>query len=108
MSPVATEILEQLKEIEKILLSLGLYTHEAPSKNAFNSVMPFCCDQMHFHEWLQWVFIPCTRYSLAMGRMVPFRGPVTVMAETEMAGLPQHTDTLLSAIYKLDELLRQL
>ena len=108
MSPVVAQILKQLTEIENIMLSIGLYSHDSPPQHAFNSELPFCCDQMLFHEWLQWVMIPGTRYLLAENRSLPYTNHIFTVAETEMASLPQHTDDLLLAIRTLDELFRQL
>ena len=101
-------ILKQLNEIENILRRSGLYSYESPPAHAFSSDLPFCCDQMLFHEWLQWVMIPTTRYLLAENRALPYRNHIFAVAETEMASLPQDTDDLLSAIRTLDELFRQL
>ena len=108
MSPVVMNIMKQLNEIENIMRSIGLYSSEAPPHHAFSSNLPFCCDQMLFHEWLQWVLIPSTRYLLAENKVLPYRNHIFTVAETEMAGLPQDTDDLLSAIHTLDELFRQL
>ena len=108
MSPVALQILKQLNKIETIMLDLGLVVEQPPHDRAFDSELPFCCDQMQFHEWVQFVLIPGTRYSLSMRQPPPYRSPLSVVAETEMAGLSQDTNELLLAIRELDELFRQL
>ena len=108
MSPLVVKILEQLNQIENIMHAIGLHTHHAPPPTAFNSAMPFCCDEMSFHQWLQWVLIPGTRYLLVENRELPYQNHIYTMAETELASLPQETDELLLAIRTLDDLLRQL
>lgn len=108
ISSVGLQILQQLIKIENIMRSLGLLNKEAPSDEALSSDLPFCCDQMQFHEWVQHVLIPSTRYSLSMRQPPPYRSPLSVVAETEMAALSQDTNELLLAIHELDELFRQL
>lgn len=108
MSSLVSQILDQLGHIEDILRSHGLYSEHAPEASALHSDMPFCCDQMQFHQWLQWVLIPKTRQLLAENRVPPSQNHIYAMAETELAGLSQDTDELLLAIRTLDEMFRQL
>jgi len=108
MSSTVVRILQQLNNIENIMISTGLYSQESPPQVAFASELPFCCDQMQFHQWLQWVLIPGTRYLLAENRPLPYSNHIYAMAETELAGMSKDTDELLLAIRKLDELFRQL
>ncbi len=107
MSPVDADILRQLNEIENVLHSIGLYSSKGPVANAYDRQFLYCRHQMQFHEWLQWVMIPSTRYSVTAGRSLPFRNPLALLAEAEMKVLPQDTKELLGAIRKLDDLVGQ-
>lgn len=108
MSSLVERILKQLNHIENIMRAIGLYSSQTPPQMAFASNLPFCCDQMPFHQWLQWVLIPGTRYLLAENRSLPYSNHIYTMAETELAVMPQDTDELLRAIQQLDELFRQM
>lgn len=108
MSSIVQDILEQLDHIEHILHRTGLHSDQPPPASAINSQMPFCCDQLQFYQWLQWVLIPDTRDLLATGRSLPGQNHIFAVAETELAGLSFDTDELLSAIRRLEQLFRQL
>lgn len=108
ISLLIERILKQLSHIENIMRAIGLYSLQSPSQMAFASNLPFCCDQMPFNQWLQWVLIPTTRYLLAENRPLPYSNHIYAMAETELATMPQNTDELLLAIQQLDQLFKQL
>lgn len=107
MLSLEDRIARQIDLIESMLLNLGLYTQEAPPESALNSTVPFCYDQLLFHEWLQWVLLPKTRHLLANKLPLPSTSNIHAVAEIEFTQLPYDTDELLLAIRTLDELFKQ-
>lgn len=57
---------ELLGEIEAEMKRLDLWEADPPPSHAFRSPNPFCFDTMAVTQWLQWVFIPRMRETLAM------------------------------------------
>ena len=84
---------------------LGLWEAEPPPDAAFKSPNPFCFDTMTVPQWLQWVFVPGMRDTLAMN--VPLAAACQVapalevyLADTgteggELAGLLEEFDGLM-------------
>ena len=107
MSVNDSPVSQQIDRIEILLQSLCLYSQQAPTESAMKSTMPFCYDEMKFHEWLQWVLIPRTRDLISTGQPLPSVSNIYAIAEIELLALPQDTDELLSAVQKLDELFKQ-
>ncbi len=107
MLSLEQRIARQIDLIESMLKALDLYTKESPPESALNSSVPFCYDQLPFHEWLQWVLLPKTRYLLEGKLPLPSSSNIHAVAEIEFAQLPFDTDELLMAIRTLDELFRQ-
>ena len=107
MLPVHRQILKQLDIIEQQLVDLELLSQQ-PSEAALNSNMPFACDQMDFHDWLQWVLIPRTRHSIEKNISAGMSSNIAAMAEIELSRISKNTDRLLLAIQQLDELFNQI
>lgn len=55
-----------LDDIEAEMRRLELWEDQQPPAAAFRSPNPFCFDTMAVTQWLQWVFIPQMRKTLAM------------------------------------------
>lgn len=100
-------IARQIDLIESLLKMLGLYSQTPPPASALQSTVPFCYDQLLFHEWLQWVLVPKTRHLLQNKQPLPGSSNIHAVAEIEFSQLPQDTDELLLAIRTLDELFKQ-
>lgn len=107
MLSLEQRIARQVDAIECMLNTLGLYSQEPPPESALISTVPFCYDQLPFHEWIQWVLIPKTRHLLASNMPLPSTSNIHAVAEIEFAQLPHDTDELLMAIRALDELFKQ-
>ncbi|HEY9052859.1 MAG TPA: YqcC family protein [Gammaproteobacteria bacterium] len=107
MLSLEQRIARQIDLIESILKALDLYSQESPPESALNSSVPFCYDQLLFHEWLQWVLLPKTRHLLAYKMPLPSSSNIHAVAEIEFTQLPHDTDELLLAIRTLDELFKQ-
>jgi uncharacterized protein YqcC (DUF446 family) len=60
-----------LDDIETELKRLDLWEAQPPPPRAFRSPNPFCFDTMAVPQWLQWVFIPRMRETLAMSVPLP-------------------------------------
>ncbi len=71
-----------LKDIETELKHLELWEKEPPPASAFRSPNPFCFDTMAVPQWLQWVFIPQMRDTLAMS--IPLAAPCQVAPAVEL------------------------
>ena len=65
------ELATLLDQIEKELKLLALWEKNPPPPNAFESPNPFCFDTMSLPQWLQWVFIPRMRQTLALNVPLP-------------------------------------
>lgn len=83
---------------------LSLSSSHPPAPSAFNSSAPFCYDTMTLLEWLQWVMFPRTRELLDKNLPLPTVCEIHPLAEEEFKQYTQNTDTLLSALLKLDNL----
>lgn len=71
-----------LDDIEVEIKRLDLWEEEPPPASAFRSSNPFCFDTMAVTQWLQWVFIPRMRETLAMS--VPLAAPCQVAPVVEL------------------------
>lgn len=71
-----------LDEIETEMKRLELWEAEQPPPSAFRSPNPFCFDTMAVTQWLQWVFIPRMRETLAMD--VPLAAACRVAPAVEL------------------------
>lgn len=107
MLSLEQRIARQIDLIESLLKNLGLFSLESPPLAALKSSVPFCYDQLLFHEWLQWVLLPKTRHLLDNQLPLPASSNIHAVAEIEFTQLPYNTEELLLAIRTLDELFRQ-
>ena len=47
-----------LHELKTSMQTVELWDSTTPKASALESNLPFCCDTLYFHEWLQYVFVP--------------------------------------------------
>lgn len=100
-------IRQLMQELEHEMRNLGLWSGTPPSAQAMNSVMPFMYDTLHFHEWLQWVFIPRTLALIDAGRTPPGNCHIHPLAEHELARLKLESGQLLATILQIDTTMNQ-
>ena len=98
-------IAAQLIDLEAALRQLNLWSDESPSEEALSSEQPFAMDSLEFEEWLQFIFLPTLYEVLASGGALPERCAIASMAEETVGkrGLP--TETLISTLRDLDQLI---
>jgi len=94
-----------LDEIEAEMRRLGLWEGASPPRRAFHSPNPFCYDTMAVTQWMQWVFIPRMRETLAMG--VPLAAPceVTPALEVHFDELGGERGRLIGLVAEFDRLM---
>lgn len=94
-----------LDQIEGELKRLDLWESKPPPSEAFQSPNPFCFDSMSVPQWLQWVFIPRMRETLAMG--VPLAAPSQIAPAVELyfADIGGDGGNLVELIQEFDTLM---
>lgn len=94
-----------LDQVEAELKRLELWEEKPPPSGAFASPNPFCFDTMALTQWLQWVFIPRMRETLAMG--VPLAAPCQVAPAVELYfnDLGSDSGNLVVLLEELDALM---
>lgn len=95
---------QQIRRIEALMQTMGLYAEAPPDASAFESSVPFCYDTMSFLEWLQWVMFPRTRDMIARRLPLPTVCEIHPLAEEEFKLIEQDTTALLSEIAELDRM----
>lgn len=90
--------------IETELKRLELWTAEEPEETALASEQPFHYDTMHFHQWLQWVFLPNVT-DIADGReQIPEKSQILPYAEESLGQYGRNEEPLVFLIRTFDEL----
>lgn len=91
--------------IEEELKRLELWEAAPPSLRAFRSPNPFCFDTMSVPQWLQWVFIPQMRETLALD--VPLAAPCQVAPAVELyfEDVGGDCGRLVTLLHEFDELM---
>ncbi|MRX27587.1 YqcC family protein [Kangiella sp. HZ709] len=89
--------------IESALKESELWSIQAPSQEAMESTMPFAVDAMPFEQWLQFIFLPRMRQSLANGQLPPGPAQIFPIAE-EVYKNNSSAKALLDALRKFDEI----
>lgn len=101
---IAKKTNELLVSLEDAMRQATLWSEQRPPEYAFASTAPFACDRMSFEQWLQFVFLPQMNVLLRDGHKLPSDIALLPMAE-ECFSRSQETDTLLSVLGQIDQLL---
>lgn len=102
MRLIVEHVAQLLADMEFELRQLGLWELEAPSPEALASTIPFCFDTLHFHQWLQWIFLPRIEEILAGKRPWPATSDILPIAEHSFAGKQLAVGRLLELIKQFD------
>ena len=94
-----------LDAVETEMKRLGLWETEPPPPSAFRSPNPFCWDTMAVPQWVQWVFIPGMRETLALGVPLAAACEVTPALEIHFEELGGERGRLLSLLEEFDRLM---
>ena len=96
------------EKIQKLLIKLennmrkhNLWSNKTPNPAGLNSKVAFAADYFSFSEWLQWIFIPKTRYLIQQKVELPHNCNILPIAEEAWKGLENITD-LLYLIQEID------
>jgi uncharacterized protein YqcC (DUF446 family) len=100
-----SQVAEQLIDLECILRSMNLWSHERPSEEDLASDQPFCVDTLRFEQWLQFVFIE--RMTLIVERELPLpdKCGLAPMAEECFRGAAYSPQTLIEKLQVIDRTL---
>lgn len=94
-----------LSDIEREMQRLDLWEDEPPPPEAFRSDAPFCFDTMAATQWLQWVFIPRMRETLAMNVPLPAACQVAPVVELYFDDVGGDRGELVVLLEAFDELM---
>lgn len=94
-----------LVELEQELQRLALWSSATPEPAALASNMPFCCDCLDLHQWLQWLFIPRIKHMLENDLALPTQCNVASYAEESWGKLALPRGDLITLIKRIDHLL---
>ncbi|MFT5164748.1 MAG: hypothetical protein ACI9FJ_003357 [Alteromonadaceae bacterium] len=94
-----------LSDIQTQLELLGLWQSHRPTARALASELPFCCDTLDFHQWLQFILIP-RMTALIDGRLpLPDKIAIAPMAEEAFKVTGASALSLIQTIRHFDRLL---
>lgn len=94
-----------LNDIEAEMKRLDLWEAQPPPSRAFGSDAPFCFDTMAVTQWLQWVFIPRMRETLAMNLPLPAASQVAPVVELYFDDVGGERGELVVLLEAFDELM---
>lgn len=94
-----------LDHIETELMRLDLWEEQPPPPHAFLSPNPFCFDTMAVPQWLQWVFMPRMRETLAMDLPLPAACQIAPVVELYFDDLGAEHGQLVSLLEEFDGLM---
>lgn len=94
---------ENFDALEATLKNLELWSLTPPSDEALQSSMPFAVDTLSFEQWLQFIFLPNMRMSLAQKRLPPGPAQLLPAAEEVYKDKEKH-QALLEVLRKFDEI----
>lgn len=102
------EMRRALRDLERELQALDLWSVQPPTATQMASPQPFCVDTMTFEQWLQWIFIP-RMHALADQRL-PLPGVCRIkpMGEQSLLRLGSRQHGLLLALARVDRLATEL
>lgn len=107
MSESAQNLNQLLREIEKELISIDLWTRSEPDPKATSSDTPVRHEAIPFEHWIQWVMIPTFDEILSKGGKLPEYCEITPMAELAFADITKKAEHLLHLIQQLDDLINK-
>ncbi len=84
-----------------------LWEKHSPGTKACDSDLPFCCDTLAFHQWLQWLFLPRMQRILTRGEPLPDASAILPYAEETLSLPDDDSSTLLFLLGSFDELINQ-
>jgi len=91
-----------LMNLEHYLRRAGQWSQSRPSREALESVVPFCCDHLTLAEWLQFIFIGRLTEVLETGDPLPDACAIAPYAEMVASQGEPVTLELLDCIRALD------
>lgn len=91
-----------LRELKTSMQSVELWDSTTPASSAFESNLPFCCDTMYFHEWLQYVFVPKMQVIVEQREPLPGSMVLLPMAE-EMLPVQKNMLEVMVVLKQIDE-----
>ncbi|NBS12028.1 MAG: YqcC family protein [Gammaproteobacteria bacterium] len=91
-----------LGSLEQYLRRSGQWSDERPSREALESVVPFCCDHLTLAQWLQFIFIGRLHELLENGDPLPDVCDIAPYAEMVATQGEVITPELLELIQALD------
>lgn len=94
-----------LLRLEAELRRLGLWQQKPPSAEALASELPFCCDTLDFHQWLQFVLIERMKTLIEAGQPLPTQSGIAPLAEEWFAGTDTDSRQLIGLLEEFDNLL---
>lgn len=97
------EVQSLLGALEQYLRRSGQWSEERPTREALESVVPFCCDQLTLAQWLQFIFIGRLHELLETGDPLPDVCAIAPYAEMVASQGEAVTPELLRLIQALDE-----
>lgn len=106
--------LQQLAQAADLLLALEselrrqhLWQATPPKPDALASDLPFCCDTLDFHQWLQFIFIPGIKTLIETNQPLPRKCGIAPLAEEWFAGTTTDSSKLIALLKSFDELLTE-
>lgn len=107
MNHLTYDVADLLLAMEQEMRRIDLWETEAPSDAALSSLAPFCHDTLHFHQWLQWVFLPKMQMIVEADEGWPSTSDIFPLAEYSFQKLEQDTVPLLALIQQFDNLINR-
>ena len=93
-------VADVVERIAREMRRNDLWEEQAPSDRRMASTQPFCCDTLHFHQWLQWQFLPRMNDILDQEKALPENSAILPYAEEFLPGqLDQARTPAVSAAY---------
>ncbi|NVJ68157.1 MAG: YqcC family protein [Gammaproteobacteria bacterium] len=99
-----TKYSENFDLLENALKEAKLWSSVAPSQEAMESSMPFAVDTMRFEQWLQFIFLPKMRDSVAAKQLPPGPAQILPIAEEVYKEQLEAVRSVLNALRKFDEI----
>ncbi|NOR51072.1 MAG: hypothetical protein GQ470_00490 [Gammaproteobacteria bacterium] len=99
------QLADLVLNIESEMRAITLWESNPPSADSLNSLAPFCHDTLHFHQWMQWVFLPRMRQSIETEIDMPTTSDIFPIAEYSFQQLELNTQQLLQIIRQFDLLI---
>lgn len=95
-------------DIASELERLGLWAPVPPAAARFDSGVPFSCDTLDWHQWLQWRLVPRLRALLEARAPLPDSSAILPYVEVCLDATPQEEPRrLLDLIGHLDALITE-